>query len=227
MGMELVDLTPTAMAAGGDALARFHDGRVVFVEGALPGELVRARVLASKKDYARAVVVDVLSASADRVAGHGDACGCTWSFVRRDAQAGLKEAIVVDALRRIARLPDLPVRSVVPADVARRTTVRLGVDPATGRAGHRRRHSTEIVLADDDGRRCGALEQQLDDLVAASRFPAANEVVLRVGVASGERAALVVDGSAGGATVPDDVQLGRGSVVHEEVAGAWLQVSIE
>src|SRR5881392_1253377 len=58
--MELVDVTPTAVAAGGDALARLEDGRVVFVEGALPGEAVRARVVSSKKDYARAEVVDVV-----------------------------------------------------------------------------------------------------------------------------------------------------------------------
>ena len=66
-GVELIDLTPTAMAAGGDALARLQDGRVVFVSGALPGEVVRCRVVSTKKDYARAEVVDVVSASADRV----------------------------------------------------------------------------------------------------------------------------------------------------------------
>src|SRR4051794_29873728 len=103
--MEQVDLTPTSVAAGGDAIARLADGRVVFVPGALPGEIVRCRLVSSKKDYARAEVVEVLSPSADRVAGHGSACGCTWSFVARPAQVALKESIVADALRRIGRMP--------------------------------------------------------------------------------------------------------------------------
>jgi 23S rRNA (uracil1939-C5)-methyltransferase len=222
--MELVDLTPTAMAAGGDALARLADGRVVFVEGALPGEVVRARVVSSKKDYARALVVEVLTASPDRVVGHGDACGCTWSFVARPAQAALKASIVADALRRIGRLPELAVRSAPVAGSARRTTVRLGVDPSTGRAVHHLRHSTALATAAST---CEALDPSLRDLVDRSRFPSAREVVLRVGVASGERAVLVVDGGDEGAMVPADVAVGPGSVVHEGVAGAWLQVSIE
>jgi predicted RNA-binding protein with TRAM domain len=45
--VDLVDVTPTAMAAGGDALARLPDGRVVFVTGALPGEVVRDRIVSS------------------------------------------------------------------------------------------------------------------------------------------------------------------------------------
>src|SRR5688500_13537654 len=56
------------MAAGGDAIARDDGGRVVFVEGALPGERVRARIVQAKKDFAKAGVVDVVEASPDRVA---------------------------------------------------------------------------------------------------------------------------------------------------------------
>src|SRR5688572_20025594 len=75
-----LELVATAMAAGGDAIARDDDGRVVFVEGALPGERVRARVVQAKKDFARAVVVDVVSPSADRVEPSCDpgCSGCTW-----------------------------------------------------------------------------------------------------------------------------------------------------
>ena len=45
---EVVELEPAAMAAGGSALARQADGRVVFVDGALPGEKVRARLGATR-----------------------------------------------------------------------------------------------------------------------------------------------------------------------------------
>ena len=62
-----VDVTPTAMVAGGDAIARDGDGRVVFVAGALPGEHVRAEVVRARKSHAMARVVEVLEPSADRL----------------------------------------------------------------------------------------------------------------------------------------------------------------
>ncbi|MGH9156159.1 MAG: TRAM domain-containing protein, partial [Acidimicrobiales bacterium] len=135
---------PTAMAAGGDALARHRDGRVVFVEGALPGERVVARLTEISRDYARAVAVEILEPSPDRVdppcpalaAGCG---GCTWQHVAPSAQIRLKAAIVTDALRRIGRLAEPPVPQVVDLDgPALRTTARLAVSPS-GVAGHRPR----------------------------------------------------------------------------------------
>jgi 23S rRNA (uracil1939-C5)-methyltransferase len=233
---ERIELVPTAMTAGGDALARDADGRVVFVEGALPGERVRARTTERRKDYGRAVAVEVLEPSPDRVAppcaARALGCGgCSWQHVARPAQGELKRSIVLDALRRTARLDvdaegiPVTIRSM-PADVpVLRTTVRLAVDPTTGveaegRAGLRRSGSHEVVATDA----CLAVHPRLEELVVAGRFPGAREVVLRVGVASGERAA-----SAPGATtvvLPGDVAVGDGAAVHEEVAGAWLRVSI-
>ena len=55
------------MAAGGDAIARLPDGRVVFVRGALPGESVAIDVVQSKKDFARAEVAEIVEPSTTRV----------------------------------------------------------------------------------------------------------------------------------------------------------------
>ena len=55
--MPSIEVRAEKMAAGGDAIARLADGRVVFVRGALPGELVEVEVVQSKKDFARAEVV--------------------------------------------------------------------------------------------------------------------------------------------------------------------------
>ena len=62
-----VQLRPDRFAAGGEAIARDADGRVVFVRGALPGETVTAELIHEKRDWARAHVVDVVEASTDRV----------------------------------------------------------------------------------------------------------------------------------------------------------------
>ncbi|HZX53591.1 MAG TPA: TRAM domain-containing protein, partial [Ilumatobacteraceae bacterium] len=65
--MSSVVVRAEKMAAGGDAIARLADGRVVFVRGALPGESVEIDILQSKKDFARGEVIQVLEASASRV----------------------------------------------------------------------------------------------------------------------------------------------------------------
>lgn len=235
-----LELVPTGVAAGGDALARDADGRVVFVEGALPGERVAVRITEAHKDYARAVAVEILDPSPDRVtppcptlaAGCG---GCTWQHVTPAAQSRLKAAIVVDALRRIARLPEPPEPSVVALDgLALRTTARLSVSP-TARAGHRPRggKAGDGAAAAIETDTCLVVHPLLEELVVHGRYAGAGEVVLRAGVASGERLVrLDVPVRQAAVEVPDGVVVvGEGhkgpAFVHEEVAGRWFRVSAD
>lgn len=230
----LLPLVPTAMVAGGDALARDGDGRVVFVTGALPGERVTARVTEARRDFARAVAVEVLDASPDRVAPPCAALaagcgGCTWQHVSPGAQSRLKADLVLDALRRIAHLADPPVPRPVPlGGPALRTTARLAVS-TDGRAGHRRRGQTggAAAVATED---CLAAHPLLEELIVAGRYPGADEVLLRVGVASGER--LVRPRAGAAVVVPTDVVVvgpgdGGPAAVHEEVAGRRFRISTE
>jgi len=218
------------MAAGGAALARDADGRVVFVEGALPGERVRARITDARKDFARAVAVEITDPSPDRVAPPCPALaagcgGCTWQHVSADAQARLKADIVVDALRRIAKLTEPPAPGIVAmAGAPLRTTARLAVSPG-GRAGHRPRTGSGTVATEA----CLVAHPLLDELIVAGRYPGAGEVLLRVAVATGERMVLV-DREAAAVQVPDDVgvfQEGdtRPAFVHEDVTGRRFRIS--
>jgi tRNA/tmRNA/rRNA uracil-C5-methylase (TrmA/RlmC/RlmD family) len=230
VGSELV-LEPTAVAAGGAGLAREADGRVVFVEGALPGERVRARLTDARRDFARAVAVEILEPSPDRVAPPCPALaagcgGCTWQHVSVEAQGRLKADIVVDALRRIARLDHPPRPETLPlAGPGLRTTARLAV-AGDGRAGHRPRGDAGAAVATDA---CLVAHPRLDELIVAGRYPGAGEVLLRVGVASGERLALVRTGRKRVQVPPDVtvVQEGdrRPAFVHEDVAGRSFRVS--
>ena len=85
-GLEL-ELEVGAIAGGGGCVARAPDGKVVFVRHSLPGERVRARVTAETSSYLRADAVEVVRASADRVApvptpdpdAAADATSSTWS----------------------------------------------------------------------------------------------------------------------------------------------------
>lgn len=229
---EYLRLKPSAMVAGGAALARDETGRVVFVEGALPGEEVTARLTESRPDFARAATVAVLEASPDRIAPPCPAVeagcgGCTWQHISPDAQRRLKSGIVVDTLRRVGRFAEPPIPSIVTGEgPALRTTARLAVSPA-GRAGYRRRRDTEAVETDG----CLAAHPLLAELITAGRYPGSAEVLMRVGVASGER--LVKGRPTSGAPairVPDGVRIVVGderAAVHETIAGRIFQVSID
>jgi tRNA/tmRNA/rRNA uracil-C5-methylase (TrmA/RlmC/RlmD family) len=130
-----------------------HDGRVIFVRHALPGEVVRAEVTSERGSYWYADAVEVLEASPDRVdalcaiaATQGSGC-CDLSFVDPAAARRLKGEVVANQL---ARLGGYEAGDLVAAEVGTvgatgwRTRVRLEVG-ADGRAGFHRYHSDELV----------------------------------------------------------------------------------
>ncbi|MGH9124730.1 MAG: class I SAM-dependent RNA methyltransferase [Acidimicrobiales bacterium] len=225
-------LIPTAMVAGGAALAHDEAGRVVFVDGALPGETVAVQLTEARADYARGHAIEVLEASPDRVEPPCPAVargcgGCTWQHIAREAQARLKAGIVVDALHRIGHLWGPPEPTVVAlSEPALRTTARLSVSPA-GRAGYRPRRRTGAVETDS----CLAAHPLLEELIVSSRFPGAEEVLLRVGVASGQRRARPRPNlGREKAQLPSDVVLpsdGEPAPVTEVVAGRSFQISLD
>jgi tRNA/tmRNA/rRNA uracil-C5-methylase (TrmA/RlmC/RlmD family) len=218
-----LELEATAMAAGGAAIARDSEGRVVFVEGALPGERVRATLTDERKDFARAVAVEILDASPDRVAppcaALADGCGgCPWQHVERAAQRRLKVDIVRDALRRIAHLEEVDITIAAIDEPVLRTTARLGVLP-DGRAGHRRHAAHDIIGTDE----CAASHPLLEELIVHGRYRGAEEVLLRVGVASGERMVYPHPRKKTTVRVPIDVRIG--GAVHEDVNGRTFRIS--
>ncbi|MEP7203359.1 MAG: TRAM domain-containing protein [Ilumatobacteraceae bacterium] len=223
--MPSIEVRAEKMAAGGDAIARLADGRVVFVRGALPGELVAVDVVQSKKDFARAEVVEVLERSLHRVEPpcpfHAAGCGgCTWQHVNPAAQLDLKMLVVKEALMRTGRLVDpvVDVGGSVPA-WAYRTTLRLAA--GDHRLGLRSRHSHDVVELDA----CPVSHPLLQDLLANIHTRGSGEVSLRVGAATGERSAWVVEGEVELVGLPSDVGVGPSAHVQEVVAGNSLRIS--
>lgn len=93
--------------AGGRMLAR-HNGQIVLVWGAIPGERVRARIERTAKGVVFAETVDVVSPSVDRRDGSGADWRCGGSVlthIQYSRQLQLKAEIVADAFARIARMP--------------------------------------------------------------------------------------------------------------------------
>ena len=150
LGTEL-ELTVGGPAHGGACVAR-HEGRVVFVRHALPGERVRAAVTEDRGgSFLRADAIEVLAASDDRVeapcpyAGPARCGGCDWQHASGPAQRRIKAAIVREQFERLAGL-EVPVDSAeeLPGGLLGwRTRVAYAVD-ADGRPGLHRHRSSEI-----------------------------------------------------------------------------------
>ena len=234
MSDPLIEVTPEKVVAGGDALAREPDGRVVLIEGALPGERVAVEVLEAKKSFARARVLEVLDPSPERVAPPcphvADGCGgCDWQHVDPAAQRRLKRSIVVDSLTRLAHLTDADVRveeGVALPTEAFRTSIRVLL--RKGRPAFRRAHSHDPVPVDS----CLVAHPLLDALLRDARFDAVSEAELRCGARTGERLVLAHP-TTRYLTLPDDVvaigsdDLDRGlsAAFTEEAAGRRWRIS--
>ena len=170
---ETVELDVTGIAHGGVSVAR-HEGRVVFVADAIPGERVRALVTdAKKKSFARATTVEVLEASADRrdhvwaeASIERDpadrAGGAEFGHIALERQRTLKAEVLADALNRFGGIElatedgndmgELLAELVeaAPGDdetngLGYRTRVRLHVDPETGVVGPYAARSRRVI----------------------------------------------------------------------------------
>jgi tRNA/tmRNA/rRNA uracil-C5-methylase (TrmA/RlmC/RlmD family) len=144
-------LTVGAPANGGSCVAR-HDGRVVFVRYALPGELVRVRVTADRGSYWHAETVEVIEPSEDRIASlcpiagvDGAGC-CDLAFVDPAAGRALKADVVSNQLARLGNYQwndaVQPVSATGPTGWRTRIKLDVGAD---GRAGFHRYRSDELV----------------------------------------------------------------------------------
>jgi len=138
-------------AAGGRMLAR-HQGQVVLVWGAIPGERVTARVDRTTKSVAFASTVDVLSASPDRRAVAADTrCGGNvLAHVAYDRQRRLKGEIIRDAFTRIGRTP-LDREPDVIGSPEHGYRMRARLHAVNGRLGFYREESHELCDAAQTG----------------------------------------------------------------------------
>ncbi len=125
--MDIISLLVEKPAAGGRMIARL-DGQIVLLNGAIPGERVRARVERRAKGVLYASTVGVDTASPDRrpVVGDPECGGCLYAHVQYPRQLALKSEIIADAFSRIAKfsLP-APVAVMPSAETGYRMRARL------------------------------------------------------------------------------------------------------
>ena len=108
----LENVLVTGYAAEGKSIARV-DGKVIFIEGAVPGDVVDVFVSRSKKDWAEGKASKIKEFSSERVipfCAHFGVCGgCKWQMLPYEKQLEYKEQEVRDVMQRIGRLGGVPV----------------------------------------------------------------------------------------------------------------------
>ena len=206
-----LQLTIEKPAAGGRMIAR-HEGQVVLVQGAIPGETVLAAIERVERQVAFAATVGVVTASADRLETHGDpSCGgCLYAHIGYARQLELKGDVVRDAFTRLGRMPIEAPRVSPSPDRGYRMRARLHV--RGDQAGFYREGTHELCDAAATGQLTGAAIEAAAACVRTlvRRGAVLSAVELTENVAADERIVHVV--ASGGSNLTD-------SMLDEALAG--------
>ncbi|WP_048768246.1 23S rRNA (uracil(1939)-C(5))-methyltransferase RlmD [Oligella urethralis] len=178
-----------------------REGKTIFVEGALLGETVRAKVVRRKPSYEIAVTEEVLHASSLRVEpkcpNFGVCGGCLMQHVEPQAQVAIKQRALEDCFKHIAKL-DIP--QILPAlygpfwhyRYRARLSVRYVAKKGGILIGFRERKSSYVA----DMTECLVLPQRLSDMLPALRQLIASlsikERIPQMEVAVGDEALVLV-----------------------------------
>jgi len=107
----LENITITDYAAEGKSLVR-HDGKVLFVSGAVPGDIVDIQIVKNKKDWAEGRAIKIIKPANDRLVPfckHFGLCGgCKWQMLPYEKQLQYKQQEAVQNITRIGKT-DIPV----------------------------------------------------------------------------------------------------------------------
>jgi len=118
---EIIELNIDTTAFGGKGFTKI-DGMAVFVEGAIPHDIVMAKITKKKKSHMEARVIDILKPSPfrqDPPCEYSGYCGgCKWQFLKYDQQLEYKKQHVIDALGHIGLVKDVIVHDTIQSDQA-------------------------------------------------------------------------------------------------------------
>ncbi|HLV10293.1 MAG TPA: 23S rRNA (uracil(1939)-C(5))-methyltransferase RlmD [Halanaerobiales bacterium] len=154
---DVIELKLDDLANGGDSIGRYQ-GLAVFVPGGVPGELVRARILAKKRNYARGELLEIIKRADSRIEPEcsvfEDCGGCQLQHIEYETQLEYKQKMVQDLLERVAKLKGIKVKPTLPAEYPfayrNKAQFPLGKDEE-GKivGGFYRRGSHQLIPGDD------------------------------------------------------------------------------
>ncbi|HEY9122365.1 MAG TPA: TRAM domain-containing protein, partial [Brevefilum sp.] len=113
---EIVQIKMEKLVYGGDCLGRHPDGRAVFVPFVLPGEVVNVEIVDDKQRFARAIPVEIVEESPDRITPRcihfGECGGCQYQNLDYAKQLKAKQEIVRDQFERIGKFDNPPIKPI-------------------------------------------------------------------------------------------------------------------
>ena len=130
---EVIEVAIEKVAHGGHFIAR-HEGCVIFVRHAIPGEKCRIEITSVGSSFNRADVVEVIEASNDRVVApceysHRQGCGgCDFQHVSIARQRSLKADVITEQFARIAKMSISVEVESVGAEIGWRSRINATTD---------------------------------------------------------------------------------------------------
>ena len=205
-----VRVTVDRMAHGGRGVGR-HDGQVVFVEGAYPGEPALIEITGGGKRHLLGRALTIEEASPARVEApciHFGSCGgCQWQSAAYEAQLEWKRSIVSDQLGHLGRMPEVEVRPTIAPGPWYGYRNRMDFKVVNGRPALSRASSHELVEIS----RCHLMVPLLQKVFyELPPRPEAKRVTIRAGVGTGQSAVMFDHETA---------------VIEEIVAGAVFRIT--
>ena len=166
--MRVVHLEIEDIAFGGKGVAR-EQGKAVFVPYTIDGELVSAEIVREKRQFAEADLVEVKQSSPNRVAPEcpyfGRCGGCAYQHIDYQHQLAIKWRQLRDALQRIGKLKDIPMRPIIPSPRQYAYRNRITVHAQDGVIGFFRRDSHRLLGIE----RCPISRDEVNHALAALR----------------------------------------------------------
>jgi 23S rRNA (uracil1939-C5)-methyltransferase len=166
--MRRVELKVEDVAFGGKGVAR-DEGKAVFIPFTIDGERVMAEIVREKKQFAEGEVVELLDPSPERVGPEcpyfGRCGGCSYQHISYGRQLELKARQVEQAMRRIGRLAEPPMRPIVPSPLSYGYRNRITVHAQDNVVGFYRRDVHQLM----DIARCPIAAPEVNDALAQLR----------------------------------------------------------
>lgn len=189
-----------------------YEGFTVFVDGALPGEIVTAEITEVRKNFARATVISTEKTSPHRVTPpcpvFGRCGGCRLMHLDYSQQLETKRQRVVDALERIGKIFNVPVPACIPSPnpLSYRNKIQLPVvmDPEL-RMGLYAFNSHDVVEIEKCYIHCSLGEQvfsKVKQILKAEPDPSLRFVLIKTGVNTNQVLVILVTEGEGAPNLP-------------------------
>ncbi len=211
--MRIVDLKIQDIAFGGKGVAR-DQGKAVFVPFTIEGETASVQITREKKQFSEGEAIEIKERSSHRVEPEcpyfGRCGGCSYQHIDYEHQLAIKWRQVCEALQRIGKIKDVPMRPIVPSPLPYGYRNRITVHVEEGVIGFFRRESHRLI----DIERCPIAMDQVNDALAQLRAesPKSGHYTLRA--AGGPRVFLQANDAVAGALreliakmIPDNQKL--------------------